>query len=217
MTEWRNELLKDIINAMYKVENMQCSKLLVMARAALAVAEPVIREQADIALRAELAAVTERMSKLDFERTAAELERDALREENARLRKALIDILASLVASVDLLERGGKKAAPSDKMFAQMLVDYKNSIEQEREELILEMAEELIEKMARAMCIGSDNWTKFIAEARAALAAAEPVIREQCAQICERRYMGDNTREDMEAKRCAAAVREGGEDRYARG
>lgn len=40
-------------------------------------------------LREELAAVTERMSKLDFERTAAELERDALREENARLRAAL--------------------------------------------------------------------------------------------------------------------------------
>lgn len=42
-------------------------------------------------LREELAAVTERMSKLDFERTAAELERDALREENARLRKLLFD------------------------------------------------------------------------------------------------------------------------------
>ena len=40
-------------------------------------------------LREELAAVTERMSKLDFERTAAELERDALRDENARLREAL--------------------------------------------------------------------------------------------------------------------------------
>lgn len=53
MSEWRNELLKDMINAMYKVENMQCSKLLVMARAALAVAEPVIREQADNALREE--------------------------------------------------------------------------------------------------------------------------------------------------------------------
>jgi hypothetical protein len=39
--------------------------------------------------REELAAVTERMSKLDFERTAAELERDALRAENARLREAL--------------------------------------------------------------------------------------------------------------------------------
>lgn len=53
MTDWRNELIKDMINAMYKVENMQCSKLLVMARAALAVAEPVIREQADNALREE--------------------------------------------------------------------------------------------------------------------------------------------------------------------
>lgn len=63
-------------------------------------------------------------------RAADEITR--LREENARLRKALIDILASLVASVDLLERGGKKAAPSDKMFAQMLVDYKNSIERGR-------------------------------------------------------------------------------------
>jgi len=42
-------------------------------------------------LRAELAAALGRMSKLDFERTAAELERDALREENARLRKLLFD------------------------------------------------------------------------------------------------------------------------------
>ena len=55
-----------------------------------------------------------------------------LREENARLREALIDTTASLVASVSLLERGGKKAAPSDKMFAQMLVDYKNSIDRAR-------------------------------------------------------------------------------------
>ena len=55
-----------------------------------------------------------------------------LREENARLREALIDTLASLVASVDLLECGGKKAAPSDKMFEQMLVDYKNTIERGR-------------------------------------------------------------------------------------
>ena len=45
MTEWRAELIKDVTNAMFKVENMQCSTLLVMARAALAVAEPVIREE----------------------------------------------------------------------------------------------------------------------------------------------------------------------------
>lgn len=36
------------------------------------------------------------------------------------------------------------------------------------------------------------------------IASAE---REACAQACEERYMGDNNREDMEAKRCAAAIR----------
>jgi hypothetical protein len=36
------------------------------------------------------------------------------------------------------------------------------------------------------------------------VAAAE---REACAQVCERRYMGDNSREDMEARRCAEAIR----------
>ena len=59
MSDWRAELIKDMINAMYKVENMQCSKLLVMTRAALAVAEPVIREQAESALREENARLRE--------------------------------------------------------------------------------------------------------------------------------------------------------------
>jgi hypothetical protein len=31
--------------------------------------------------------------------------------------------------------------------------------------------------------------------------------REACAKACDKRYMGDNNREDMEAKRCAAAIR----------
>lgn len=31
--------------------------------------------------------------------------------------------------------------------------------------------------------------------------------REACAKVCESRYMGDNNREDMEARRCAAAIR----------
>lgn len=31
--------------------------------------------------------------------------------------------------------------------------------------------------------------------------------REACAQVCEARFMGDMTREDMEARRCAAAIR----------
>jgi hypothetical protein len=40
------------------------------------------------------------------------------------------------------------------------------------------------------------------------VAAAE---REACAKVCDARYMGDNNREDMEAKRCAAAIRARGE------
>ena len=35
--------------------------------------------------------------------------------------------------------------------------------------------------------------------------------REQCAKVCEARYMGDNNREDMEARRCAEAIRARGE------
>jgi hypothetical protein len=35
-------------------------------------------------------------------------------------------------------------------------------------------------------------------------AAAE---REACARLCDARYMGDNNREDMEARRCADAIR----------
>jgi hypothetical protein len=31
--------------------------------------------------------------------------------------------------------------------------------------------------------------------------------REACAKVCDARYMGDNSREDMETKRCAKAIR----------
>ena len=31
--------------------------------------------------------------------------------------------------------------------------------------------------------------------------------REACAKVCDSRYMGDNSREDMEARLCAAAIR----------
>ena len=42
----------------------------------------------------------------------------------------------------------------------------------------------------------------------ALVAAAE---REACAKVCEARFMGDLNREDMEARRCAAAIRARGE------
>ena len=59
-------------------------------------------------------------------------ERDALRARVAKLEAATIDAAASLTAAISLLERGGKRAAPSDKMFEQMLVDYRNSLERAR-------------------------------------------------------------------------------------
>ena len=81
---------------------------------------------------------------------------------------------------------------------------------EEREELIKKITQNISSACGYRMTPQRKGIVRFYS--LIALAVAEPVIREQCAQICERRYMGDNTREDMEAKRCAAAIREGGKD-----
>jgi hypothetical protein len=47
-------------------------------------------------------------------------------------RDVMLDLLASLTAAVSLLKRGGKKAAPSDRMFSQMIADYERSVERGR-------------------------------------------------------------------------------------
>jgi site-specific recombinase len=60
---------------------------------------------------------------------------DTIKELEAKLAKAVeaaVDAGASLAAAISLLERGGRKAAPSNKMFDQMLVDYRNSLERTR-------------------------------------------------------------------------------------
>ena len=44
----------------------------------------------------------------------------------------LLNCAAALSAAISLLERGGRMAAPSDKMFRQMLKDYKASLERAR-------------------------------------------------------------------------------------
>jgi hypothetical protein len=44
------------------------------------------------------------------------------------LHRELLDSTASLAAAISLLERGGKKAAPSDKMFDQMVKDYQKTL-----------------------------------------------------------------------------------------
>lgn len=48
-------------------------------------------------------------------------------------REVCVGLLANLNAAVSLLERGGKKAAASDKMFEIMLDDYRKSIEAGRQ------------------------------------------------------------------------------------
>lgn len=54
-------------------------------------------------------------------------------QQESRL-SAIIGVMASLAAAISLLERTpkAKKAAPSDKMFDQMVVDYKASLERAR-------------------------------------------------------------------------------------
>lgn len=54
---------------------------------------------------------------------------DALAAKLEEAKEALTDALAHLTAANSLLSRSSKKAAPSDKMFGQMLADYKASEE----------------------------------------------------------------------------------------
>ena len=57
---------------------------------------------------------------------------------------------------------------------------------------------------------GGDDWglfKDFMPEIERLVALVRADEREACAKACDKRYMGDNNREDMEAKRCAAAIR----------
>jgi len=62
-------------------------------------------------------------AKTEVSRLTAELE---------AAREALMTVLASLAAAVSLLERSPKTAAPSNKMFDQMVSDYKGALENGR-------------------------------------------------------------------------------------
>jgi hypothetical protein len=73
----------------------------------------------------------------------------------------------------------------------------------DREELIK------LSREAGVHHINLDDDYIFALERFAALVAAAE--REACAKVCDARYMGDNNREDMEARRCAAAIRARGE------
>jgi hypothetical protein len=68
---------------------------------------------------------------LEANNREVERRREALAQV-AALREVGLGCLASLVAAIDLLGRGGKKAAPSDKMFEVMLEDYRRSVDKAR-------------------------------------------------------------------------------------
>lgn len=61
---------------------------------------------------------------------AAETALTAARAEIAGLRKVHISVVAALAAAISLLERtpATKRAAPSNRMFDQMLVDYRKAL-----------------------------------------------------------------------------------------
>ncbi len=97
-------------------------------------------------LMSALRRTTESIAK-EFKDTLTKSDAIVRMTEHARIvaekENAMIACAASLAAAISLLERGGKaakKAAPSDKMFDQMLLGYKTALE-----------------LARAALKGDDN------------------------------------------------------------
>lgn len=77
------------------------------------------------------------------------IEAGAKRAGRERMREALIIVTASLAAAKSLLERGGKKAVASDRMFEQMLIDYQKVIDVARAVLAEEQEGEPKEQVNR--------------------------------------------------------------------
>lgn len=69
---------------------------------------------------------------------------------------ALLDVTASLAAAISLLERSPKTAAPSNKMFDQMLKDYRASLERARAYLSSE-APSISPAEGRAAALATDT------------------------------------------------------------
>lgn len=88
-------------------------------------------------LVAEVTALIE--NEIRAEREACAMDCESISESGdapiAAQRDALLGTTAALVAAIDLLKHGGKKAAPSDKMFRQMLRDYEAYADKAREVL----------------------------------------------------------------------------------
>ena len=81
---------------------------------------------ADLAMLVnELASCRDKLAKENDASLKLIAQLTAEREVSDKLEKALKDTLSHLVAAASLLSRSPKTAAPSNKMFDQMVVDYK--------------------------------------------------------------------------------------------
>ena len=85
----------------------------------------------------------------------------------------MIHAVASLRAAISLLEKGGKKAAPSDKMFAQMLRDYHKAANAAAKALATPPApnDDLRVALEAALC--APDWPTSLGHVHAAIAALE--------------------------------------------
>lgn len=70
-----------------------------------------------------------------------EMQPEPTEPEPALSRETTMRVVASLAAAISLLERSPKKAAASNKMFDQMLTDYRNALDAARAELNSEPTE----------------------------------------------------------------------------
>jgi hypothetical protein len=87
-------------------------------------------------ISAQAERIVELESERDYQISQRWADQEAREKAEARvkvLEEALLDNLANLTAATSLLKRGGyKKAAPSGRMFDQMIRDYENSAERSR-------------------------------------------------------------------------------------
>jgi len=69
------------------------------------------------------------------------------------------------------------------------------------------MTDEMIEAVARAIAKMEPSgwWKDYAPEAKAAIEAARPFIKEECAKVCD--AIANDTIEADAAFRCAAAIR----------
>lgn len=88
--------------------------------------------------------------------------------------------------------RGITKMVPVSQMLEALRTKYSDLIYESNQKMAMQFEEDIF------------TINEFLQRIQQEAAENE---REACAKVCDARYMGDNNREDMEAKRCAETIR----------